>query len=315
MKISKEMRIGISFAGAVILFIWGFNFLKGSDLFSPKRDFIAIYPSVGGLVNSSPVFINGVKVGMVSSIAFVPGSTGLVAVKLMITNKIDISSNSVAHLYSADLMGSKAIEIRLGNSPVAAVSGDTLSTNVEASLKEEVNAQVLPIKRKAEEMMTQIDSVLTALQSVFNKTTRSNLEQSFVSIKNTLKNLENTTSNIDTLVSSQRTRLAAILYNVESISANLKANNHSITNAIGNLSAMSDTLAALRIGSTFSRLNSSLSSVDQMLQDVKSGKGTLGQLLSNDSLYGSLNQATLDLDALLRDLKENPGRYVKFSLF
>ena len=315
MKISKEMRIGISFAGAVVLFIWGFNFLKGSDLFSPKREFVAIYPSVGGLVNSSPVAINGVKVGMVSGIAFVPGNSGMVAVRLLITNKIGIPANSVAHLYSADLMGSKAIEIKLGNSHEQALSGDTLSTNVEASLKEEVNAQVLPLKKKAEEMMSQVDSVLTALQSVFNKTTRNNLEYSFLSIKNTLRNLENTTSNIDTLVSSERTRLGAIIGNVESISANLKANNQNITNAIQNLSAISDTLAALKISETFARLNHSLSAADQMLSGLQKGEGTLGQLMVNDSLYKTLNQATLDLDLLLRDLKQNPGRYVKFSLF
>lgn len=315
MKISKEMRIGISFAGAIILFIWGYNFLKGSDLFSPKREFMAIYPTVGGLVNSSPVSINGVKVGMVSGIAFVPGASGMVAVRLLITNKISIPKNSVAHLYSADLMGTKAIEIQLGNSNVPAQSGDTLPVNVEASLKEEVNAQVLPLKRKAEEMMSQVDSVLTALQSVFNQNTRTNLEHSFLSIKNTLRNLENTTSNIDTLVSSQRTRLGAIIYNVEAISANMKANNQHITNTLHNLSALSDTLAALRIGQTFARLNTALASADQMLSDLKQGKGTMGQLLANDSLYRTLNQATLDLDLLLRDLKQNPGRYVKFSLF
>lgn len=315
MKISKETRIGISFAGAVILFIWGFNFLKGSDLFSPKREFLAIYQQVGGLVNSSPVAINGVKVGMVTKIAFVPGTSGKVAVKMLITNKIPIPSNSVAHLYSSDLMGSKAIEIRLGNSPVEAKPGDTLSTNIEASLKEEVNAQVLPLKKKAEEMMSQVDSVLTALQSVFNKTARTNLEHSFLSIKNTLRNLENTSSNIDTLVSSQRNRLASILNNVESISANLKANNQNITNAIHNFSALSDTLAALRIGQTFARLDASLAAVDRMLTDVKNGKGTVGQLMANDSLYHTLNRATADLDLLLRDLKQNPGRYVKFSLF
>lgn len=315
MKISKEARIGISFAAAVILFIWGFNFLKGSDLFSPKREFLVIYPQVGGLVSSSPVSINGVKVGVVSAINFVPGNSGLVMVKISVSSDLMIPSNSVAHLYSADLMGSRAIEIRLGNSTDGAVSGDTLSSNIEASLKEEVNAQVMPLKHKAEEMMAQVDSVLTALQAVFNENTRNNLEYSFLSIKNTLKNLENTTSNIDTLVSTQRTRLASILSNVESITSNLKANNSNVTNAIQNVSAMTDTLAALNLSSVFSRLNASLISVDQMLANINKGNGTLGQLLANDSLYHSLNQATVDLDALLRDLKQNPGRYVKFSVF
>ncbi|HAQ65527.1 MAG TPA: MCE family protein [Bacteroidales bacterium] len=315
MKISKEIRIGISFAAAVILFIWGFNFLKGSDLFTTKREFVAIYPQVGGLVSSSPVSINGVKVGMVNEISFVPDNSGLVMVRITVSSDLIIPANSIAHLYSADLMGTRAIEIRLGNSSVGAVSGDTLSSNLEGSLKDEVNAQVMPLKRKAEEMMAQVDSVLTALQAVFNKNTRNNLEYSFLSIKNTLQNLENTTSNIDTLVSTQRTRLASILGNIESITANLKTNNNNITNAIGNVSAMTDTLAALRLGSVFSRLNSSLNSVDQMLTNINKGQGTIGQLLGNDSLYHSLNRATLDLDALLRDLKQNPGRYVKFSVF
>jgi phospholipid/cholesterol/gamma-HCH transport system substrate-binding protein len=261
------------------------------------------------------VSINGLKVGIVEDIYFQESNSGLIVVKLLITNNFPIPANSVARIYSADLMGSKAIDIVLGNSQGLAKSGDTLSSSIEASLKEEVNQQVLPLKRKAEDMLSSFDSVLTNLQAVFNDKTRRNLASSFESIRIALTNLESTTSNIDTFVTLQSGRMSLILKNIESITSNLKSNNQNISHIISNFSLISDSLAKVNVTTTIGKLDKNLNQVSEIFDKINKGKGSMGLLLNNDSLYINLNKSAQDLDLLMKDLKENPGRYVKISLF
>ncbi|MDK2909790.1 MAG: phospholipid/cholesterol/gamma-HCH transport system substrate-binding protein [Bacteroidales bacterium] len=315
MKLSREFKTGLVLASAIILFIWGFTFLKGKGLFQAKIYYYSIYNQVGGLVPSSPVFINGVKVGIVNDVYFEEKMSGLVVVKLLLNKDFPIPSNSVARIFSSDLMGSKAVEIVLGNSPIKASPGDTLPGAVEDSLKEEVNQQVAPLKRKAEEMLSSFDSVLTALQSVFNENTRNDISQSFNRIRVSLENIQRTTSNIDTLVYTQKGRISNIIANVESISSNLRNNNQEITAIISNLNKVSDTLAKIRFQRIFDELDKNLSTLSLILQKIEAGEGSAGLLLNNDSLYINLNRSTRELELLLQDIRKNPGRYVKFSLF
>lgn len=315
MKLSREFKTGLVLASAIILFIWGFTFLKGKGLFQAKIYYYSIYNQVGGLVPSSPVFINGVIVGIVNDVYFEEKMSGLVVVKLLLNKDFPIPSNSVARIFSSDLMGSKAVEIVLGNSPIKASPGDTLPGAVEASLKEEVNQQVAPLKRKAEEMLSSFDSVLTALQSVFNENTRNDISQSFNRIRVSLENIQRTTSNIDTLVYTQKGRISNIIANVESISSNLRNNNQEITAIISNLNKVSDTLAKIRFQRIFDELDKNLSTLSLILQKIEAGEGSAGLLLNNDSLYINLNRSTRELELLLQDIRKNPGRYVKFSLF
>lgn len=315
MKINKNIKVGIAFVSALAIFVWGFNYLKGTELFVKKNNYYAVYNQVSGLVKSNPVSINGLKVGQVEDIYFEPGNSGLIIVKLLLTKEFPIPANSIARIYSADLMGSKAIEIVLGNSPKNAVVGDTLSSVVEASLKEEVNQQVLPLKKKAETMLASIDSVLIALRSVFTEKSKDNLASSFESISKALNNIERTSFAIDTLVHDQKGRISGIIVNIESISANLKANNLKINKSIQNFSNISDSLAAVNFSGTFRKLDKSLNDVSLVLSRIEKGQGTLGQLIHNDSLYQNLNQASVALDVLLRDLQKNPKKYINFSVF
>ncbi len=315
MKISREIKTGLAFIGAIALFVWGFSFLKGRGLFQNQDYYYAIYNQVGGLVQSSPISINGVKVGLVSDVYFEEKMTGLVVVRMRITTKFPIPSNSIARIYSSDLMGSRAVEIIPGNSLVYAKPGDTLAGSVEASLKEEVNQQVAPLKRKAEDMISSFDSVLMALQAVFNEESRANISGSFASIRVSLRNIEHTTSNIDTFVTAQKGRLGNILANVESVSNNLKANNQEISAVIRNIRVMTDTLSRLRVYHTMNNLDMSLAQVATILQKIEKGEGSAGKLLADDSLYNNLTKAGRELELLLEDIRRNPKRYVRVSVF
>jgi phospholipid/cholesterol/gamma-HCH transport system substrate-binding protein len=315
MRITREVKIGLVFIITIILFLWGFNFLKGKKIFTRQRTFYAVYSQVGGLLGEAPVSINGLIVGQVSAIHFENKQSAKVIVEITVNNTIAIPKNSTAKIFNADLLGSKSLEIVLGNSAALAESGDTLATSVQASLSDEVNRQVQPIKKKAEDLMLSVDSVVMELRMIFNAETRDNLTKSFGHIRGTLQNLETVSYNIDTLVYGQRDRMARILFNVEAISKNLKDNNGNLTKTLQNFANLSDTLAKANIRRTINHLNSSLSDMAAITDKINKGEGSLGLLVNDKKLYNNLESSSRELDQLLMDLKLHPGRYVHFSLF
>jgi len=315
LKITRELKIGITFIVALALFIWGFNFLKGKDVFKNENHYFVVYKSITGLAKSSPVFLHGLRVGTVKNVSFLETADYPILVDFAISATIKIPKNSVVWIVSSDLLGSKSLDIRLGNSGASAASNDTLSGFIQTSLQEEISNRIGPIKDKAELLLQSMDSALLVIRLVFNESTRRNLESSFVSIKNTLQHLDNISVNVDELMASQKNRLAGIMANVESISANLKNNNQKISNVINNFSNLSDTIAKANIARTFENLNATLSSTSDVMTRINKGEGTVGKLLNNDSLYNALNHSTLQLDRLLEDMRIHPKRYVHFSVF
>ena len=297
------------------IFFWGLNYLKNSNVFTKHRTFYAIYDQVNGLTSSAPIFIKGFKVGTVKDVYFMSDGSNRIIVKMQLSNDIPVPIASIAKIYSSDLMGSKAVEIILGKSPNFAKDEDTLSNQLQASLAEEVSIQMLPIKRKAESLLTSIDSVLIMVQYVFNENTRMNLSKSFENIKIAIDNLKNTTFNIDTLVSTQRNRLSHIIGDVESIASNIEKNNEKITTILSNFSIISDSLAKSNIKQTIENANKVISNVSNVFDKINNGKGTLGLLVNNDTLYNQINNAAANLDKLLIDIKSNPSRYIKISVF
>lgn len=315
LKLTREIKIGITFVVTLAAFYWGVNFLKGVDIFSNVHKIYAVYPKVNGLMRSNPVTINGLNVGKVSNISFKNDTSRLLVVELSISHDLPIPKNSIARIYSSDLLGSKAVEILLGNSTVYVTKGDTLRSDAKASLEDEVNRQVLPLKLKAESLMGSFDTLISVLNEVMNEKTRDNLIKSFESIRNTIKHLEVTTSSIDTIVSSQKGRMSEIIINIESITRNIKNNNQQISSAIHNVSTMTDTLAAANLSKTISTTQRALQNFEQITDKINKGKGTMGMLINNDSLYKQLEGSSRNLNLLLEDMKAHPSRYVHFSVF
>jgi len=315
LKIAREIKIGLVFVVAIGLLIWGLNFLKGNSPFSKQRTFYAVYERVDGLVAANPVNLNGLKIGQVSSLSFTNDGSAHILVKFVVKNDILIPINSSARIYSEDIMGSKAINLILGDSEAYCLDGDTLISDIEAGLMAEVNKQVQPIKLKAENLISSIDSMVTIIQYVFNEEMRDNLTASVESIKNTISNLESTTHSIDTLVIAEGGNIDAIISNIESLTNTLKNNNENITNILTNLSAVSDTLASAEISKTLEATNRTLGDISSILMRIEEGEGNLGLLLKDDSLYYSLLSTTNELNALLEDLKLNPDRYIQVSVF
>lgn len=315
MKISKELKVAFFFIVAIGVLIWGFNFLKGKELFSSVRTFYAIYNNVSGLEKSNSIYINGVKVGTVSKVYFEKSMSGDIVVELMVKEDFPIPANSTARIFSEDLMGSRAVEILLGDSPALAAEGDTLITEVEVSLKDAVNQQILPLKLKAEDLIASIDTMVVAIQGVFNKDIRQELLTSIRSIRHTFQNLESTTGEIDTLVNAQAGRIASILYNLDMITDNLTNNSEAISTTLQNLAAISDTLAQSNIPQIMTNLDRTVSNLASISDKIQRGEGSLGMLITDDQLYRELEKAALELNQLVEDIRLNPKRYVRLSIF
>lgn len=317
MNISKEFKIGVTVTAAIGLFIWGFNFLKGSNLFSQKYILYAVYPKIDGLIEANPILINGYKVGQINEISLTQLKNGEygVLVKFLLTEDVNIPKKSIARAVSADLLGSKAVEIIYSNETEFVSSGDTLLSESEEGLKSAVSKQLAPLQLKAEGLISSIDSVMTVVTTVLNVRTRENLDKSFESIKKAIESLEHTAYKLDDLVATEKAKISSIMTKLNSLATTLDNDKAKIDNIITNFSTLSDSLSKSQLKSAINNADKTLKELNQTMAQINSGKGTMGKLLKNDSLYNNLNNASADLDKLLIDLKENPGRYVHISVF
>ncbi len=309
MKVSNETKIGALTAIAIVVLILGYNFLRGNDILSREQRFYAIYGHVDGLNISKPVLVNGFQIGRVSDMKLQPSGKTLVEFK--INKDYLIPENSVARLMSTDLLGNKAIEFELGNSKVNAESKDTLRSNVERSLAESVQ----PVQKKAEAIITKMDSLLTSVNTILNPSFQKNIDRSFKSVASTLETIDRTTKKVDGLVGSESGRIGKILANFESISSNLRNNNQHISHIVSNFDQLSNQVAKTNIQETLTNANKAMTDLQAAINKINNGTGSIGLLLNDDKLYNNLNNSAANLDKLMIDLKANPKRYVSFSIF
>lgn len=309
MKITNETKVGILAAFSIALLIIGYNFLKGNSIFKDETVLYAKYTRVDGLSVSKPILINGFQIGRVSALKLQPD--GIIIATLNVDGKYEIPLNTIAKLESTDLLGGKAIVMELGNSATFAKDGDTLNANVSRNLMEAVE----PVQKKAEQIISKMDSILTSVNSILNPTFQKNIESSFTSIAGTLGSLEKTSKKVDALVGTESSRISAIFSNLENITGNLKNNNQKINDILANINTVTDKFAALNFQITIDNANKAVADMQKAVDKINRGEGTLGKLVNDEELYRNLANASKNLDNLMIDLKENPKRYVHFSLF
>ncbi len=285
------------------------------DVFTRDKVIYGVYDKVDGLMKANPVSINGLKIGQVKNLYFNQDLSGEIIVEMVINTKFPIPKNSTARIYSEDLLGSRAVEINLGNSPEHIKSGDTLFTSIEEGIKEAVNRQVQPLKRKAENLIISIDSMVTAIQTLFNENARENLSSSFKNIASTLENLQHTTIQLDTFIYTEKNHLSKIIYNIEEVTDGLMENRANIDKTLNNLAAISDSIAAADIPATFAEARKALEELSLILEKTNNAEGSLGMLLNDKKLYDQLTKTTVSLQALIDEIKANPKKFVKFSVF
>lgn len=316
MKKKSKIYILYGFIGIVILFAayWGFTFLKGMSIFNTTNAYYVYYERIEGLNESSPVTINGYKVGQVGEIVFVPERNYALRIRIDIAKDFEIPDSTVARIYSMDLMGTKGVELVFGNKVTFHKPDDFLIGDMEQSLKDQVSVQMLPIKKQAEDLMMELTKAITIITYIFNDETRANLAESFESIKVTLTYLEGSAYSLDTLLKKESNKISRILTNVEYLTKTLSNNSENLSNIFDNLSTFSDTLVALNISKTIIEANKAIESFNSIMVKVNNGEGSIGKLVKDDKLAVQLEDAATNLKKLLFDIQYNPKKYVNFSL-
>ncbi|MFB6257607.1 MAG: MlaD family protein [Flavobacteriales bacterium] len=315
-RVSTEFKIGVLVVIGIALLITGVNYLKGFKVFEKQNDYIAVYQNINGLSESNPVTHSGYKVGQIKRIDLMGNGSGKVLVVMTIFEKdLKIPEGSKAEIYSSDLLGSKAIRIKRSNSSNYLEPNDTLKASTEATIKESVNRQVQPVKKKAENLISSIDSLVGIVQAILNEDARSSLSSSFKNFDQTMQNLENTANRLDGLVKKERKKIAGVTNNLERFSSTLAGKRKKFDTLVDNLKVVSDSLSDADIPSAVRNAKRSLADLSAITQRIDSGQGSLGKLIQTDTLHENLLAASKNLDKLLKDLRYHPDRYVHFSLF
>ena len=300
-KRKPEIKTALLVILGISLFIFGFSFLKRSSIFENNKIVHTIYDEVEGLVVGAKVTINGLVIGNVSMIDFLPGSTKIL-VSMRIDKDLNFSPNSKAVFYEAGLIGGKAISIEpVFDSKNIIKSNDTIASDVKPGLTELINRQIAPLQEKIESMLTSVDSLFSGVSNVLNYETQNNL-------KNTLENLSQSVNNIN--MSSE-----ALIEVIDENRSSLNISFKNAANATKNIDKLTDSLSKIDFTNTFNKLSESLNNINTILSKVENGEGTLGKFINSEELYQNLSQSSKELEELLYDLKANPSRYVQFSLF
>ena len=315
MKLSNETKVGILSALAILILILGFKFLKGEALFENKFNYYVEYKNINGLTTASQVVLNGLPIGRVKTLSLNSSRNNIIVAKLSINKDISIPINSEAKIVSADLLGTKQIAIIYSKSAEFNNNGDTLIGSIEQNLQQQVSETILPVQQKANQLLGSMDTMVQVIGLIFNESNRKHIDSSLYSFYNALETMSNTAEQIDTVVANEAKRLGHIFSNVESITNNLSENNEHIASLMKNLSHISDSLKKSEITKTINNAKHALNDFSSLVEKVNEGEGSMGMLINDKALYYNLQSSSSSLDSLLKDLKENPSRYLHFSVF
>ena len=301
MKLTREIKTAVLVIASILLFIWGYSFLKGRDLFTSYKKLYVEYESVEGLVMAAPVTLNGLVVGKVSDITINP-SNGLLLVELQIKSEFPISKSSLASIYEPSLIAGKqiAIEPNFADKNFV-VSGDRLKGNVQLGLTGKIGDKLVPLEDKLEKIMDNANNLITGVNNVLDKKAQDDLKVTLAELSKTMEQFHKASIGINSILDDNKTQIHGVVTNFNKIS--------------GDFSKISDSLNKANLGKTVRNLNQTLAKVDGIMNGLQSGKGTMGKLLSDDALYTNLSKTSKELELLLQDVRLYPTRYVNVSLF
>lgn len=286
---SKEFKIGLITVIAGALLYYGFNFLRGSDLFSPTNRYYVKYSNVAGLNVSNPVYLNGLPIGRVSGFSLIEGNE--IIVSLDVDQTLKIRNGSSAHFANDGLLGSKAIVLVFGESEGYMNPGDTLKSETDGTIFDRFDPAI-----------DNINTTITKLNEVLDQIKDIDIKGAVETLKETLQVIKGKTSELD--VKEPLDKFNALADSFTETSEKLQA-------VLDNSNSLVDSLKNVPLNATLVKLNESLDQVNSLMVAVQSDSGSVGQLLNNDSLYNSLNKTLVDLDALIIHFRTHPKDFLK----
>lgn len=302
MKIlSKELKTFLFILTGICFFVFGFNFLKGRSFLQKQITLYTTFSEIEGLVPGAKVSLNGLTIGSVTRADFVSGRTDII-ITMNIRDDININRNSIAVLYETGLIGGKAISIEPNYQEAEPiVSGDTLPSKIKPGFTELVNRQIAPLQEKIVSTLTSVDSLFNGVSNVLNENTQNNLKNTLENLSISLENINKASIVLSDLLISNQKNFSNTMDNLSSTS--------------NNLTKITDSIASISFINTIEQYEKVAVNMNDILKSLKSGSGTAGKLINDDSLYFRLTNASKSMELLLNDLKNNPKRYVHFSIF
>lgn len=302
-----EIKVGLVGLGVLILLFFGIKFLKGIDIFNKEVNYYVLYKDVSGMHQSNYIYLNGMKVGYIKSIKAMDNRAENFLVTISISSKVNMTKDSKIVLFNADMLGSKALRLELGQGELLH-KGDTIKGEREIGMLDKLGTAITP-------MAENLDSILSATKSILNQQNRDNIQRTLANLESTSRKLNELSRQFDGLVDSEKSKIRNIIANTESITSNLKDNNERLSNIISRIDQITDTVAQANIGSTLSETSRTIERLNKVLGIIENGKGNLGLLINDEGLYRNLSESAKKLDALIEDIKANPKKYVKISVF
>jgi phospholipid/cholesterol/gamma-HCH transport system substrate-binding protein len=303
---SNELKVGFLALLAFLILYFGFNFLKGNDVFSSARIYYVEYENVDGLMVSNQVMVNGIEVGKVKKVEIQPTKANKILVTLRFSQDIVIPDKTVAVLSDGALLGGKIIRLRLegnGNLPEDSFLKGETEVGVTSLLKE----RAIPVIANA-------DSLLVSFRQISDKFDHTGTYLNTL-LKTSNEAVSNINGSVNGIVTDNRANLAQISTNMKTLSADLLETEKQLRPLLTKFNTVADSLQALRIGKTLREVDLAVVSLKKIVQGLERGEGTAGKLIKNDSLYLGLNKTLVDLDKLLLDFRLQPKRYIGISVF
>lgn len=301
MRLSREIKTAILVIAAILLFIWGYSFLKGKDLFTNYKTLYVEYQNVEGLVIGAPVTINGLNVGKVTAIE-IDKKTALILVEMQVKTDFPISKTSIAEMYAPSALGGKQLAIIPDvSNPAQAQDGDKLKPSSKLGLTDALAGQLEPLKDKITKLLDNANTMLENINDILDQKSKDDLKNSIASLSTTMAEFRKASGTINTILDDNKKQIGGIVTNFDKVSKDF--------------SQISDSLNKADLGKTVRNLQQTLAKVDNIMADLETGKGTMGKLLKDDKLYVNLAKTSKELELLLQDLRLNPTRYVNVSLF
>ena len=300
----REVKIGL-FAVAVLLAAWAAaKFLKGAEIFGNTNRYYAYYEQVGGIQTASHVLIYGVKVGSVTRVELDEDMSKGVRLELSVDKRYRIPADSKAKIFNNGVMGGKAIEIVMGASSDIIPDDGTIASETGTDIFDMAGAELEFFKNK----ITAVADGLTAALDGINIL----LTENTADINSIVANVDGLTGNVNDMLSKEKEHMEVALSSLSRFSKSLGDNAEKIDTIMNNMSRFSSELAEADLVGSIEDAVDNLNSVLALAND---GSGSVGRLLKDPELYDNLASATENLSVLLADLKENPKRYVHFSVF
>lgn len=288
----KEVKIGLTGIASLIILFFGINYLKGINMFKPESYYYVEFTNVNGLAQSSPVFANGFKIGIVRDIQYNYDKPGHVVVGMEIDQNMRIPAGSKAELVT-EMLGTVKMNLLLDyTSPGFFAPGDTIAGAANEGILGAAEKDLLP---QIQKMLPKLDSIMGSLNRLLSDP----------ALTNTLHNAERITASLDA-TSKRLNRL--MNEDIPSFTTNA-------VQITENLETISNSLKNIDYASTFIKIDSTLQNVQMLTAKLNRKDNTLGLLMNDSSLYKNLNATSANAASLLKDLKEHPKRYVHFSLF